>query len=303
MNSNLSADNPQIRRITLIGLWLNLFLSLLKAVVGFWAGSIGLVADAVHSLSDLLTDLAVLVGIHWGTKEPDSTHPFGHGRLETFSTAVIALVLGLVGGGMIYKAAVEIARLSASEHPASFMPLAVLWIAALSIISKEWLYQITRRTAIRCHSTTLYANAWHHRSDAFSSVAVLVGAACVRFLNYPYGDHLAAIVVGLMIIFVAVRIFTDCLNEFSEQAADQQTLGQIKTILTEQPRIAQWHQLRTRRVGREIFLDVHILVDPQLTITEAHAISHELEVSLHNRLPRPVNVIVHVEPDLPELRR
>jgi len=208
MNSNLAADNPQIRRITLIGLWLNLFLSIIKAVVGFWAGSIGLVADAVHSLSDLLTDLAVLVGIHWGTKEPDSTHPFGHGRLETFSTALIALVLGLVGGGMIYKSAVEIARLSVSEHPAPFMHLSVLWIAALSIVSKEWLYQVTRRTAIRCHSTTLYANAWHHRSDAFSSVAVLIGAACVRFLHYPYGDHLAAIVVGRMIFFVAVRIFT-----------------------------------------------------------------------------------------------
>jgi cation diffusion facilitator family transporter len=303
MISTLSADNPQIRRITLWGLWLNLLLALLKAVVGVWAGSIGLVADAVHSLSDLMTDLAVLIGIHWGTKKPDSSHPFGHGRLETFSTALIALILGMVGGGMIYKAAVEIARLSASEPSVPSMPLPVLWIAAFSIITKEWLYQITRRTALRCHSTTLYANAWHHRSDAFSSVAVLIGAACVRYGNYPYGDHLAAIVVGLMIIVVAARIFTDCLNEFSEQAADQQTLKQIQTIISEQPRIHQWHQLRTRRVGREIFLDVHILVDPELTITEAHAISHELETSLHTRLPRPINVIVHVEPNLPELRR
>lgn len=303
MNSNLSADNPQIRRITLWGLWMNLFLALLKAVVGLWAGSIGLAADAVHSLSDLLTDLAVLVGVHWGTKEPDSSHPFGHGRLETFSTALIALILGVVGGGMIYKAAVEIARMSASSVSHSSMPLVVLWVAALSIIVKEWLYQITRRTAIRCRSTALYANAWHHRSDAFSSIAVLIGAACVRFFSYPYGDHLAAIVVGLLIIVVAARIFSDCLNEFSEQAADQQTLQQIETILSEQPNIAQWHQLRTRRVGREIFLDVHILVAPQLTITEAHAISHDLETSLHNRLSRPVNVIVHVEPNLPELRR
>lgn len=303
MNSNLSADNPQIRRVTLWGLWMNLFLAFIKAVVGLWAGSIGLVADAVHSLSDLLTDLAVLVGIHWGTKEPDSSHPFGHGRLETFSTALIALILAIVGGGMIYKAAIEIARLSAVAAHVPSMPLAVLWIAALSILLKEWLYQLTRRTALRCHSTTLYANAWHHRSDAFSSIAVLIGAACVRFWNYPYGDHLAAIVVGLMIIVVAVRIFSDCLNEFSEQAADQQTLQQIQTILSEQPRIAQWHQLRTRRVGREIFLDVHILVDPQLPITEAHAISHELETSLHSNLPRPVNVIVHVEPNLPQHRR
>lgn len=302
-NPNLAKDNPAIRRITFLGLWLNVLLVILKVAVGLWAGSMALVADGIHSLSDLLTDIAVLVGVRWGSKEPDSSHPFGHGRLETFATAFIALILGIVGGAMMYKAAVEIARLSAAPEPAPAMPMVVLWIAALSIVSKEILYQMTRRVAIRCHSATVYANAWHHRSDAFSSVAVLIGAASARFWNYPYGDSLAALVVGVMILLVALSILRDCLSEFSEKAVDQQTLRQIETILATQPQIAQWHQLRTRRVGREIFLDVHILVDPQLTITEAHNISQQLENALHNLLPQPVNVVVHIEPDLPELRR
>lgn len=303
MNESVHLGNRQLKRITYLGMGVNIILAVLKSIVGVAAGSIGLFADGIHSLSDLATDAAVLLGIRYGSKEPDSDHPFGHGRMETFSAAVVAIVLAVVGGGMIYKASMGILQMHRIGQETVTLPMSVIWIALLSVIAKEVLYQITRMTAVRCHSAAVYANAWHHRSDAFSSVAVMIGAAAVRFFNYPHGDQLAAIAVGLMIIFVAVRIFGDCIGEFSERSVDQQTIRQIETILAQQPRIAQWHKLRTRSVGREIFLDVHILVDPQLKITEAHAISDALETALHTQLSRPVNAVVHIEPNLPQMQR
>lgn len=303
MKESILQDNKQLQRVTYLGMVVNLALAVLKCVVGFVAGSIGLFADGIHSLSDLVTDAAVLVGIHFGSRGPDASHPFGHGRMETISAAVVAVVLAVVGGGMIYKAAVDIAQMHTVQQPDLTLPMSVIWIAFLSIVAKEALYQITRLVAVRCHSAAVYANAWHHRSDALSSVAVLAGAIAVRFFNYPHGDQLAAIAVGLMIIMVAAQIFGDCMSEFSERSVDKQTVHQIETILTQESRVAQWHKLRTRRVGREIFLDVHILVDPQLKITEAHAISEQLETSLHTLLSWPVNVMIHIEPNLPELQR
>lgn len=303
MKSSLAQANRQIRRVTVVGMMVNIVLCALKFAIGLFTGSLGLLADGIHSLSDLLTDVAVLLGAHFGSREPDPYHPFGHGRMETFAAAFVALLLALVGAGMIVEAARRIAEMHAGDpyEPVTF-PAAVIGTAIVSVIAKELLYQVTRIVAVRVHSAAAYANAWHHRSDALSSVAVLVGAVAVRF-GYPYGDQLAALVVGLMIVLVAARILGECLREFSERAADKQTLAQIKTIMDRQPGVAQWHKLRTRRVGREIFLDVHILVNPDLTVTEAHSISRCLEQSLHEEVTLPVNVIVHIEPDLPEERK
>lgn len=301
--ADIKQGNSAIRMVTYWGMLINIFLSILKCIVGIIVGSIALFADGVHSLSDFLTDIAVLVGIHLGAKEADMEHPFGHGRQETFATAVIALVLIVVGGAMIYKASMDIAK---THHTiggqAVTISSSVIWIALLSVISKEALYQWTRLVAVHTHSSILYANAWHHRSDALSSVAVLFGAVSVKF-GYPYGDQLAAIIVGLMIIVVGGNVISDCFGEFAERAVDKQTVRQIQGIIESERKILNWHQLRTRRVGREIFLDLHILVNPELTIAQAHEISEDLESSLQEQLTQPVNVIIHIEPDLPHLRR
>lgn len=299
---SLHSDNAAIRRVTLIGMVGNTLLAGLKMAVGAVAGSIGLVADGIHSLSDCLTDIAVILGVHLGSKKPDPEHPYGHGRLETFSTAFIAIILIAVGGGMIYKASMAIAKMHTDESQGVTISSAVIWVASLSVVLKELLYQWTRVVAVRTHSTALYANAWHHRSDALSSVAVVVGAVAVKF-GYPHGDQLAAITVGLMVIMVGVKVFGGCLHEFSERAVDEQTVKKITAILESEERIRQWHRLRTRTVGREIFIDLHILVDSDLNIKEAHAISDALERDMHDQMSRPVNVIVHVEPDLPEMRQ
>ncbi len=296
-------DDGRIRRVTWAGLWTNLGLAAVKVAVGLLAGSLALVADGFHSLSDMATDVAVILGVHFGGKEADAKHPYGHGRIETFSAAFIALALVAVGIGMIYKAGLDIAKMHLpGEEAVVTMPTAVMAVALLSVVAKELIYQWTRRIAVKTHSTALYANAWHHRSDALSSVAVLIGAATVK-LGYPHGDQLAAMSVGLMIVLVAVRIIGDCFNELSERAVDRQTLRQIENVIQSDERIRQWHRLRTRSVGREIFIDLHILVDPQLNIAQAHCIADALERNLHEQILRPINVIVHVEPDLPELRR
>jgi len=295
-------NNAAIRRVTYWGMLTNVVLSVFKSIVGLAVGSISLFADGIHSLSDLLTDVAVLVGVHFGSKEPDSDHPYGHGRLETFSTAFVAAILILVGCGMIYKASGDIARMHAEGIEKVTISTWVIWIALLSVISKEVLYQWTRIVAVRVNSSAVYANAWHHRSDALSSVAVIIGAIAVKF-GYPHGDQLGAIVVGIMIILVGIKVIDGCIREFSERAVDAKTVEQIRKIIESEKRIRSWHKLRTRSVGREIFFDLHILVDPQLNITDAHEIAECLERSLHEQMSQPVNVMVHIEPDLPEMRK
>lgn len=294
--------NRQIRQVTYLGVVANIVLAVVKAVVGLTAGSMALIADGIHSISDMVTDVALLLGVHFGSKEPDPKHPYGHGRIETFSEAFIALALIIVGGVLIQRACVAIARLHSSQSDLGDVGWAVVWVALLSIAVKEALYWMTRKVAVKTNSSALYANAWHHRSDAFSSIAVVVGFISLK-LGYNYGDQVATIAVGLMITLVGARIFMGCLEEFSERAADFTTVGQIKGIIGSEPRIRHWHKLRTRKVGREIFIDLHILVDAQLDVTAAHEIAESLEEAMHAHLTRPVNIMVHVEPDRPELKK
>ena len=296
-NDKRTIAGRQIKSITYIGIAINIVLSVVKVVIGSLAGSLALVADGVHSLSDVATDAVVLLGLRLGSKGPDQSHPYGHGRAETFSAGLIALVLILVGGAMIYYATMAIAR-----DKVTTPRLGVLIVAIVSIAAKEWLYRATRKIAIQSHSPALYANAWHHRSDALSSVAVVIGFISLKF-GFGHGDQVAAIAVGLMIIFVGVRIIGDCMHELTESAIDTDTIEHIKNIINSDSSIRQWHKLRTRTVGREVFLDLHILVEPDLDIAAAHEIAESLENALHEQITRPVNITVHIEPDIPDLRK
>jgi len=287
----------QIKSITYLGLAVNIALSVVKIVIGLLAASLSLVADGIHSVSDVATDAAVLLGLRLGSKAPDQSHPYGHGRAETFSAGSIALVLIVVGGAMIYYATMAIAR-----DELTVPRFAVLVAAVVSIAAKEWLYRVTQKVAIQSHSTALYANAWHHRSDALSSVAVAIGFISLQF-GFGHGDQVAAIAVGLMIIWVGVRVIGDSLRELTESAVDSDTIERIRDVINANASIRQWHKLRTRTVGREVFLDLHILVDPDLNVTAAHEITEGLERALDERITRPINITVHIEPDTPELRK
>jgi len=287
----------QIKSITYLGMIVNIILAAIKIVIGVFAASLALVADGIHSFSDLATDVAVLLGLRLGSKAPDQSHPYGHGRAETFSAGLIALILILVGGAMIYYATMSIAR-----DEVTTPHIGVLIAAIVSIMAKEWLYRVTKKIAVQSHSSALYANAWHHRSDALSSVAVAIGFISLEF-GFGHGDQVAAIAVGMMIIWVGIRVIGDSLRELTESAVDSDTIEHIKKIINTDSSIRQWHKLRTRTVGREVFLDLHILVDPDLSIAAAHEIAENLEKTLDEQIIRPVNITVHIEPDIPALRK
>ena len=295
-NKQITASR-QIKSVTYLGIVINIALTVIKVVIGLLSGSLALLADGIHSLSDMATDAVVLLGLRLSSKEPDQCHPYGHGRAETFSAGLVALILIAVGGAMIYYAAISIAK-----DKITTPRLGVLMAAIFSIAAKEWLYRVTRKAAIQSNSPALYANAWHHRSDAFSSVAVVIGFISLEF-GFGHGDQIAAIAVGLMIIFVGVRVIGDCLRELTESAVDADTIEHIKQIINSDSSIRQWHKLRTRMVGREVFLDLHILVDPELNIAAANEITESLEDALDEEISRPVNITIHVEPDTPELRK
>jgi cation diffusion facilitator family transporter len=245
----------------------------------------------------MITDFAVLISLHLGSKKPDADHPFGHGKLETLAASAIAMGLLTVGLGMVYYAAHDIA-IGDVKHPDN----KVLFAAVLAIVIKEIIFRLTRAVAVKYHCPAALANAWHDRADALSSIAVIVGYIALKF-GFNYGDQVAAILVGIMVSLVAAGILKDCIAELTEQAVDKSTLEHITNIIQSDGQIKQWHRLRTRAVGREIFLDLHILVDPSLNISAAHDIAERLETELHKQLTRPVNIIIHVEPDIPQLRK
>lgn len=287
----------RIKSVTYLGIVVNVVLAIIKIAVGLPAASLALVADGIHSLSDLATDAILLLGVRLGAKKPDGRHPYGHGRAETFSAGVIALILISVGGVMIYYATMAIAK-----DQVTTPHLAVLAAAIISIAAKEWLYRVTQKTAVKSHSPALYANAWHHRSDALSSVAVVIGFISLEF-GFDHGDQAAAIAVGTMIIWVGVKVVGDCVRELAEASVDTDTIEHIKRIIGSDAAVHDWHKLRTRTVGREVFLDLHILVNPDLNVAAAHEITVKLEKTLGEQIRRPINITIHIEPDVPGFRK
>ncbi|MCK5245991.1 cation transporter [Candidatus Bipolaricaulota bacterium] len=284
-------------RITLIGIVGNALLLGLKLLFGFISGSAGLIADGIHSASDMATDLAVLGGMHLGRREADADHPYGHGRFETLAGGIVAGVLILVGGFIAWEA---VAALRGGVE--NFPGIPVLVIAPISIVVKEWLYRRTIRVARDVDSAALHANAWHHRSDAMSSIAVLAGGIG-GLVGWGQADYLAGLIVGLMVVAAGGRTLFVVLHEITEGGLSCDEIANIESTIESVDGMREWHYLRTRRVGRETFVDLHVLVDPRLSIVEAHRISADVEGALHRACRRPANVTVHIEPDLEDERK
>jgi cation diffusion facilitator family transporter len=281
----------QIIKVTWLGIIINVTLVIAKIITGLVVSSMAMIADGFHSLSDLLTDFAIILGVKISKKEPDEDHPYGHGWAENFITFLTAVPLAAAGGYMVLKAVHSIA-----DHKITKIGFPVLTVAIIAIILKEYSFVITKRVAIKLSSSMLYANAWDHRSDALSSLAVAIGAISSMF-GLAYADQIATIIVGLMIVFVAIKILKDSIGQFTARSVDEKTNEQIKQIISSQPQIRNWHKLRTRTVGRELFMDLHILVDPTLNITQAHEIAETLENEMHHQISQPVNIVIHIEPN------
>jgi len=282
-------------RITLLGMLWNVVLFVIKLVVGLLAGSAGLIADGIHSASDMATDLAVLGGMHLARRKADTAHPYGHGRFETLAGGIVAGTLILVGAFLAWEGIVALYR---GEH--SFPGGGVIAVALVSIVVKEWMYRRTARVAREVGSAALQANAWHHRSDALSSIAVLAGGIG-GLLGFGYADQLAGLIVGLLVVAAGARTLAQVLHEITEGGLSGTEIAEIADAISQVEGTREWHHLRTRLVGRETFVDVHVLVDPDLTLLEGHRISMQVEEVLQAACKRPVNVMVHIEPDTPEL--
>jgi cation diffusion facilitator family transporter len=290
-------ESGQVIRVTLWGSCVNLFLVGIKLAVGLVVGSAALVADAVHSVSDLGTDLIVILGIRLSSRPADESHSYGHGKFETIAASVIGAVL--IGAGLYIasKAGLDLYR-----QEESFPGYPVIVVAVVSIAAKEATYQVTQRVARRVKSAVLSANAWHHRSDALSSVAVLAGGIA-GLAGWGHGDHVAAIAVGVMIATVGLNTLWKVLVELSEGSVSADEQRSIVKAIESVPGVTSWHRLRTRLVGREVFMDVHVRVHPQLSVAEGHLICSIVERSIVKSVDRPVNVVVHCEPEPVEPQR
>lgn len=292
----MNERQKKIRSITLWGALLNIFLMILKIFSGILIRSSALIADGIHSFSDLATDIVVLIGTRLSHRPPDETHPYGHGKMETIASQLIALTLVVLSVGLIWSAGTSIYR-----HEQNYPGFMVLIVAVVSVISKEIIFFMTRKISRLTGSVILYANAWHHRSDSLSSVAVLIGGI-VSLFGWGYADQTATIVVGFMIMGVAGKIFFEGLVELSEHSADSESIQRIERVLSEEKEVSSWHALRTRKLGAELFVDVHVLVNPKLSVLESHNISAKIEKEIKQKLSKPVNVLVHIEPNINEMQ-
>jgi cation diffusion facilitator family transporter len=280
----------EIRRVTVIGAVFDLVLGLAKIAFGIIGHSHGLVADGVHSLSDLGTDLVVVWVARHGTQDPDAEHPYGHERIQTIATVLLGVTLILVALGIAYNA---VNRLVSTENlvtPSN----TTLAVAILSILMKEWIYQFTIRVANRIQSKLLKANAWHSRSDALSSVVVFVGIAGTM-MGIEYLDALAAVVVAAMIIHVGWRLGRDSVHELIDTGLDKKNLDNMRQTMLSVADVKDIHQLRTRRMGHQVIADVHVIVAPGISVSEGHRISEEVERVLTEQLYEPTDVTVHID--------
>ncbi|MGB9861830.1 MAG: cation diffusion facilitator family transporter [Candidatus Bipolaricaulaceae bacterium] len=276
--------------ITLLGLGMNVGLVGLKVGLGLALGSTALFADGIHSLSDLATDLITLGGLRVAKKPPDESHAYGHGKFETLAGACVALALLGVGIFIVWEA-IKVLR----EGRALRLGWAVALAAALSVLLKEWLYRATLRVGKELRSAALLANAWHHRSDALSSVPVLIGGICVSF-GLAKVDGIAAILVAGLIGWAAYDILRRAVHELSEGALPPRDRAKVVSAIEGVDGVQSWHKLRTRYSGQDAFVDVHIQVDPGLSVAESHAIASRVEKAVREALGGRASVVVHVEP-------
>ena len=288
----------EIRRITLWGAVMNIVLTAGKIVAGIFGRSAAMVADGIHSLSDLLSDAVVLVFTHISSKGKDRDHSFGHGKFETLATLIVSIILVTVGGNLMSNGIRSIIGVfNGTEIPKP--GYIALIAAAVSIALKEWLYHATVRVGKKTGSTVVIANAWHHRSDALSSIGSLIGigGAIVLGDKWTVLDPLASCLISIAIIVVAVKMALPSLAELLETSLPEDIEQEIIRIASSVKGVNDIHDLKTRRNGISFIIDAHIVVNPEMSIVEAHDISTDVEEALRMKYGQETQLSIHVEPD------
>lgn len=295
-------DEEQVRergifRVTLVGSVLNFLLLVFKFLAGIVGNSAAMLADAIHSLSDFVTDVIVILFVRISSKPQDEGHDYGHGKYETLATAIIGLILVFVGLGVCWNGLTAIYAVWQGEELAEPGILALV-AALLSIVLKELLYRYTAFAGRKLHSQAVVANAWHHRSDAFSSIgtAVGIGGAICLGDDWRVLDPIAAVVVSVFIVKVAFKLLRPCVDELLEKSLSADEEAVINQIILSFPQVSSPHHLRTRRIGNYCSIDVHIRMDGRLSLEEAHDISTNVEAKLRKHFGSNTLINIHVEP-------
>lgn len=293
----VSKREKEIFKVTWIGSLVNLLLLIFKFVAGIVGHSAAMVADAVHSLSDFVTDIIVIVFVRISGKPEDEGHDYGHGKYETLATAIIGLILFFVGIG-IWVNGVRIVVDTIGGKPLVAPGKLALVAALLSILLKEILYHYTIYKSKKLNSQAMVANAWHHRSDAFSSIGTLVGIGGAILLGERWTilDPLAAIVVSVFIMKVSLQLLKPCVDELLERSLPAETENKILQIILSFPEISAPHHLRTRRIGNHLAIEVHIRMDGNITLVEAHSLASKVEKQLKDEFGEETHIGIHMEP-------
>ncbi|MGD9612865.1 MAG: cation diffusion facilitator family transporter [Kiritimatiellia bacterium] len=285
------------RKVTHLSIWINVGLTALKLAAGVFGRSQALIADAIHSLSDFATDIAVLIGLRFTAKPIDKDHAYGHGKYETLVAAIIGVALAYVG---VRIAGTAIQRIFHAMHgdPLTAPSAFAFWAAAASIAVKEWLYRVTMKVARATGSSSLVANAWHHRSDAFSSVATAAGVGAAAFLGNDWLilDPIAALFVSVFLLKIAWRIVREQVGDLTDRSLAPAVCAEILALAQGIPGIQQPHNLRTRMVGRIPVIDLHIRLRADLPLREAHDLATALERALRERFGKETIANLHLEP-------
>lgn len=288
----MNSDNRHrvTRRVTLVGAGVNAGLACLQIVFGLLGKSQALLADGIHTLSDLATDFIVLLASGHAARDADEDHPYGHGRIETLASVLLGAMLLLVALGIGYRGVESIVH----PQPTDLEAFTLLF-AGLAIVAKEGLYHYTLRAARSIHSTLLESNAWHHRSDALSSIVVVIGIGA-QLLGVLYADAIAAVVVALMIAWMAIKLVRKALSELIDTSLDTDLVESVQACMQLDPSVIGVHNLRSRSMGGMGYVDAHIEVDSDLTVSEAHYIAHRIEHQVKKQFPQIIDVHIHIDP-------
>jgi cation diffusion facilitator family transporter len=288
----------EAQRITIVGGIFNIILSIVKLLAGIWGNSTAMIADAIHSLSDLITDAIAIIGIKISEKPADFNHNYGHGKFETIAAYFISMLVVFTGALLLINSSKIIWAFTYKGETLEVPSLIAAFAAFISIVVKELLYRLTVRVGRRSGSNAVMANAWHHRTDALSSVAALLGILAAHSLGDKYAvlDPIAALLVSILIIMAGIKLFVGNLRELAEASLDKNENEEIIRLVGAISGVSSPHNLKTRKIGDCISIELHIRVDSSLNITEGHKIATDVENVLYNRFGEKTFVNIHIEP-------
>ena len=294
----LNDREKQIRDITLWGSLVNVVLTVCKIVAGILGRSAAMVADGIHSLSDLMSDVVILIFVHLSSKERDCDHDFGHGKYETLATVIVSLILLVVGAELMAGGVKSIISIANGETVANPGWIALI-AAVVSILAKEGIYQATMAVSRKVESQALVANAWHHRSDALSSIGSLLGIGGAMLLGNKWSmlDPIASCLISIAIIVIAVKMSIPCIKDLLEASLPEDVEQRIISLAKSVDGVNDIHELKTRKNGSSKIIDAHIVVDPEISITKAHDIATEVEQQLIKEFGPQTQISLHMEPD------